>query len=227
MGDVTSGMASTVIQVYLRHVLDSFIHPEVKARHASLNVISLILQQGLVHPVQIVPYLMCMSTDSQDMVAHTASVQLQDIEKKYPGFIHMKLLQGIRLSHRLQEITVQAAAAGAKDEEADGRCLIVRGCRVVKEGEMPSALNGFLYSIMKTTKQTRRAILTSLLKQFDDSAVRAESPPFRTECFGSATCPIFLCFAEIAPHHDALSRRQPCLHSVHGAGRAPLCDTPN
>ncbi len=185
MGDVTSGMASTVIQVYLRHVLDSFIHPEVKARHASLNVISLILQQGLVHPVQIVPYLICMSTDSQEMVAHTASVQLQEIEKKYPGFIHMKLLHGIRLSHRLQEITTQAAAAAAaaaaagegqeegEEEEEDGAdpVCIVRGCRTAKEGDMPSALNGFLYSIMKTTKQTRRAILASILKQFDDSAV--------------------------------------------------------
>jgi hypothetical protein len=28
----------------------------------------------------------------------------QDIEKKYPGFIHMKLLQGIKLSFRLQQI---------------------------------------------------------------------------------------------------------------------------
>lgn len=33
------------------------------------------------------------------------------------------------------------------------------------------ALIGFLYSIMKTTKSQRRGILTSLLKQFDDTAV--------------------------------------------------------
>ncbi len=174
MGDVTSGMASTVIQVYLKHVLNSFIHPEVKARHAALKVINLILQQGLVHPVQIVPYLICMSTDSQSVVAHSADVQLQDIEKKYPGFIHMKLLQGIRLSHRLQEITTDPRSYSAGDgERSEGEpVVIVRGCRTYKEGDMPTALNGFLYSIMKTTKSTRRAILNSLLKQFDDSAVR-------------------------------------------------------
>ena len=32
MGDVSSGMASTVIQIYLSSVLDSFIHPSVKVR---------------------------------------------------------------------------------------------------------------------------------------------------------------------------------------------------
>ena len=30
MGDVTSGMASTVIQIFLSSILDSFIHPSVQ-----------------------------------------------------------------------------------------------------------------------------------------------------------------------------------------------------
>jgi cohesin loading factor subunit SCC2 len=86
----------------------------------------------------------------------TPIVFLQEIEKKYPGFIHMKLLQGIKLSFRLQQIVQKSLS-------------IVRGFRQ-KEGELPAALNGFLYSILKTTKAQRRAILTSLLKQFDDTS---------------------------------------------------------
>lgn len=53
MGDVSSGMASTVIQLYLKEVLTSFLHPDVLVRHSALKVIQLILQQGLVHPVQV------------------------------------------------------------------------------------------------------------------------------------------------------------------------------
>ena len=77
MGDVSSGMASTVIQVYLKSVLDSFVHPSVHARHATLKVIQLILAQGLVHPVQIVPYLICMATDIEQRISHTADRELQ------------------------------------------------------------------------------------------------------------------------------------------------------
>lgn len=70
----------------------------------------------------------------------------------------MKLLAGIRLSFRLQQI-VQG------DEK------LVRGYRVANDGDLPSAMNGYLYSIMKTNKSQRRAILTHLLKQFDESSV--------------------------------------------------------
>eukprot|EP00090_Calanus_glacialis_P019633 TRINITY_DN3012_c0_g1_i1.p1 TRINITY_DN3012_c0_g1~~TRINITY_DN3012_c0_g1_i1.p1 ORF type:complete len:2150 (+),score=766.00 TRINITY_DN3012_c0_g1_i1:196-6645(+) len=157
MGDVTSGMASTVIQVFLNSVLDSFVHHSVQVRHAALKVIQLILAQGLVHPVQIVPYLICMSTDMEQRVSHTADKELQDIEKKYPGFIHMKLMKGIRLSFQLQEV-LQKAGGGP-----------LRGFRT-KEGELPTALNGFLYSCLRSTKSQRRAILMNLLKQFDDTA---------------------------------------------------------
>uniref|UniRef100_T1I4R0 Nipped-B protein n=1 Tax=Rhodnius prolixus TaxID=13249 RepID=T1I4R0_RHOPR len=154
MGDVTSGMASTVIQLYLKETLEAFLHPHPSVRNSALRVIQLILAQGLVHPVQIVPYLICMSTDEDKAVSSSADKQLQDIEKKYPGFIHMKAQYGIQLSYKLQRII---------QYNVD----VVRGFRV-KEGEfLPSALNGFLYSILRT-KQQRRALVLSILKQFED-----------------------------------------------------------
>jgi len=57
MGDVSSGMASTVIQLYLKGILNSFLHTSVQVRQAVLKVIQLILAQGLVHPVQVFIYL--------------------------------------------------------------------------------------------------------------------------------------------------------------------------
>ena len=57
--------------------------------------------------MQIVPYLICISTDAE-RVSHAADKQLQEIEKKYPGFIHMKALQGIRLSYQLQSLIESA-----------------------------------------------------------------------------------------------------------------------
>jgi len=155
MGDVSSGMASTVIQLYIKEILESFLHVNINVRHAALKVIQLILAQGLVHPVQIVPYLICMSTDCEKAVSHSADKQLQDIEKKYPGFIHMKSQFGIKLSYRLQKILQND--------------ITVRGMRT-KDGEFPGALNGFLYTILRNTKQQRRAIVLSFLKHFDESA---------------------------------------------------------
>ncbi len=46
-------MASTVIQLYLKQVLEAFIHPHPPVRMNALAVVCLILKQGLVHPVQV------------------------------------------------------------------------------------------------------------------------------------------------------------------------------
>jgi hypothetical protein len=75
--------------------------------------------QGLAHPVQIVPYLICMSTDIEQRVGHTADKELRDIEKKYPGFIHMKLMKGIKLSFRLHELLTKPDG-GPADSQALG-----------------------------------------------------------------------------------------------------------
>ncbi|KYB29713.1 nipped-B-like protein isoform X2 [Tribolium castaneum] len=154
MGDVSSGMASTVIQLYLKEILQSYLHSDLSVRQAALRVIQLVLQQGLVHPVQIVPYLICMSTDSEKLVSHSADKQLLEIEKKYPGFIHTKSSLGIALSYQLQKIL-------------QGN-VIVRGSRVREPGEYPSSLNGYLYSILRNSRQQRRALILNILKQFDE-----------------------------------------------------------
>lgn len=157
MGDVSSGMASTVIQLYLKEILGSFLQSSMLVRSSTMKVVQLVLAQGLVHPVQIVPYLICMSTDTEVTVSHTADKQLQEIDKKYPGFIHMKSQLGIKLSYELQKIL-----------QADSKDGVIRGFRKKDQDDQPSALNGFLYSLLRGTRPQRRALVLSLLKQFDD-----------------------------------------------------------
>ncbi|CAK1552044.1 unnamed protein product [Leptosia nina] len=157
MGDVSSGMASTVIQLYLKEILGSFMHVSTTVRSSAMKVVQLVLAQGLVHPVQIVPYLISMSTDTEITVSHTADKNLQEIDKKYPGFIHMKAQLGIRLSYQLQKIL-----------QSNKSSKIIRGFRKKEQDELPSALNGFLYSLLRNTRPQRRALVLSLLKQFDD-----------------------------------------------------------
>lgn len=157
MGDVQSGMASTIMQVYLKEVLEAFFTSRSQVRLEALNVIQLVLKQGLIHPVQCVPYLICMTTDSEAPVRVKAEQQLQEIEKKYPGFIHSKALQGIKMCFRLQKLI-----------QGDGlESCIIRG--LVNPDDNSSSLNAFLYNILRTNRSHRRAILTSLLNHLDDS----------------------------------------------------------
>lgn len=68
MGDISSGMSSRVIQIYLKEILNCFLNKEYHVRSMAMGVIDIVLRQGLVHPVQIVPYLICLSTDLEKEV---------------------------------------------------------------------------------------------------------------------------------------------------------------
>uniref|UniRef100_A0A182VUI9 Nipped-B protein n=1 Tax=Anopheles minimus TaxID=112268 RepID=A0A182VUI9_9DIPT len=160
MGDVSSGMASRVIQIYLKEILRSFLHRDYGVRSWAMRVVEIVLRQGLVHPVQIVPYLICLSTDPEKEVAHSADRHLQEIDKQYPGFVNMKSNAGMQLSYELQVLLQR------RDETS-----IVRGYRVRDPQEPPSAMNGFLYAQLRGTKPQRRGLIQSITKQFDEGKI--------------------------------------------------------
>lgn len=153
---------------------------------------------------QCVPYLISMCTDTEKAIRVKADQQLQEIDKKYPGFIHvsslggkqqslllykccalslslsatcifsvgvniwelhklfvilqMKALQGLKMSYKLQQLL-----------QSNSTSCVIRGHRD-NEGNMIS-LNNFLYTVLRSNRSHRRAILLSLLNLFDDSAV--------------------------------------------------------
>ena len=74
----------------------------------------------------------------------------------------MKTLQGIKMSFQLQEV-IQDTSQGP-----------IRGIRTV---EQPSSLNNFIYPLIRSNRNHRRAILSSLLHMFDDTQVRKSKLP--------------------------------------------------
>ncbi|KAK2155227.1 hypothetical protein NP493_2098g00006 [Ridgeia piscesae] len=154
MGDIQSGMASTIIQVYIKQILESFFHHHSQVRMIALSVITLILRQGLVHPVQIVPYLISMGTDSDNTIRAKADQQVQELDKKYPGFIQIKAMQGIKM-YRLKEILQQDPSEAIRGIRTDDDNII--------------SLNSFIYSLIRSNRGQRCAMLQSLLNMFDET----------------------------------------------------------
>uniref|UniRef100_A0A8C1JHC5 Nipped-B protein n=1 Tax=Cyprinus carpio TaxID=7962 RepID=A0A8C1JHC5_CYPCA len=155
MGDISSGMSSSIMQLYLKQVLECFFHTQSSVRHFALNVIALTLSQGLIHPVQCVPYLIAMGTDSEPTMRNKADQQLVEIDKKYTGFIHMKAVAGMKMSYQVQQAIV------------DSKDIVIRGFR---QDETSAALCSHLYTMVRGNRQHRRAFLISLLNLFDDNS---------------------------------------------------------
>ena len=65
---INKRMASTIIQSYLKPILDSYLTENTQLRVNVFNCLSMILNQGLVYPIECVPYLIAMTTDNEKKI---------------------------------------------------------------------------------------------------------------------------------------------------------------
>jgi cohesin loading factor subunit SCC2 len=88
-------MASTIIQSYLKPILDSFLTENKQLRVNVFNCLSMILNQGLVYPIECVPYLIAMTTDNEKKIQSKSLLHLVNLQKAHPGFVQSKSIADI------------------------------------------------------------------------------------------------------------------------------------
>ena len=115
MLDVQSGMASTIIQSYLKPILDSYLTPNAALRMNVFNCLSMVLNQGLVYPIECVPYLIAMTTDDDKKIQARALAHLTNLQKAHPGFVQSKSIAGVNVSFLLQKIIVKSQSGPPSD----------------------------------------------------------------------------------------------------------------
>ena len=124
--DVHSEMASSIAQCYLRIVLDTYLSDDETIRQCVRKVVTCILEQGLVHPVQFIPYLISMTTDRDTNIQQSAEQNLQDLDKTNPGIIQTKVMHGLKMSYQLQKLLVTANNT-KNNQQSDTHSDVIRG----------------------------------------------------------------------------------------------------
>lgn len=154
MLDVQSGMASTIVQCYLRPILDSYLTTNGQVRLSVFTCLSMILNQGLVYPIECVPYLVAMTTDTDLKIQTKSLVHLTNLQKAHPNFVQSKSIAGVNVSFMLHKCITKTDST-------------VRG---FSENAEVLSLNHHLYSLIRSNRSYRRAFVQQLLKMFDDSS---------------------------------------------------------
>lgn len=187
--DVHSEMASSIAQCYLRVVLDTYLSEDDNIRLCVRKVVTCILEQGLVHPIQFIPYLIAMTTDRDSNIQQSAEQNLQDLDKTNPGIIQTKVMHGLKMSYQLQKLLTIAAyrkenpqsnqildhIRGMDLDQCDHRCMFsfsgMTKVAVTPTNTQQSpycSVNHFLYSLIRSSRVYRRGLISQLLKMFDN-----------------------------------------------------------
>jgi cohesin loading factor subunit SCC2 len=128
--DVHSEMASSIAQCYLRVVLDTYLSEDEIIRQCVRKVVTCILEQGLVHPVQFIPFLIAMTTDRDTNIQQSAEQNLQDLDRTNPGIIQTKVMQGLKMSYQLQKLLL--APRNNHHQRLDPQAEIIRGKDIIR-----------------------------------------------------------------------------------------------
>ncbi|ORX67535.1 hypothetical protein DL89DRAFT_294691 [Linderina pennispora] len=84
-----AGVGASLMQTYLERIIRRY-------------VISLVLEQGLAHPLMCVPALIALSTDSDAHIRNKSLKLHQDLAGKHASFIHSRDLEGVRKAFEYQ-----------------------------------------------------------------------------------------------------------------------------
>jgi cohesin loading factor subunit SCC2 len=139
----------------------------------------MILNQGLVYPIECVPYLIAMTTDNEKKIQSKSLIHLINLQKAHPGFVQSKSITGVNRSFQLQTIIKKSSSeTGILNDDTVTSANLAYSDSVIRgfseEGEVLS-LNHHLYSLLRVNRSYRRAFLQQLVKMFDDSTLHHTS----------------------------------------------------
>ncbi|KAJ2417192.1 Sister chromatid cohesion protein 2 [Coemansia sp. RSA 2530] len=157
-----AGVGASLMQTYLDRVIDAtFVSSAAALRATGFGVISLVLEQGLAHPLKCVPALIALSTSSDPHIRSKALRLHQDLNFKYASFIHSRDIEGVRKAYEYQAQLrggperVMGYDCSSEAKEATGR---------------PVAFLQPLYSLLRS-KRARRNDFLSLLVKIGDADI--------------------------------------------------------
>ncbi|KAJ2717154.1 Sister chromatid cohesion protein 2 [Coemansia spiralis] len=160
VGDVgAAGVGASLMQMYLDRVLGAiFESRSAVLRATGFEVVSLVLEQGLAHPLKCMPALVALGTSSDAYIRTKAWRLYQELSFKYASFIHSRDLEGVRRAYEYQLLVRGGAeAVEGYDASADAQ----------ERPDRPAACLQFVYSQARSRRRRRNELLTLLVRACD------------------------------------------------------------
>ncbi|KAJ2613935.1 Sister chromatid cohesion protein 2 [Coemansia sp. RSA 1804] len=157
-----AGVGASLMQTFLDRIIDvTFAENSATLRATGFEVISLVLEQGLAHPLKCVPSLIALCT-SDDPHIRTKALKLhQDLNSKYASFIHSHDMDGVRKAYEYQ---LQMRGSPRDVRGYDTRA------ETKDEHGRPTAFLQPLYTMVRSKRIRRNEFLAALVKIGDYDA---------------------------------------------------------
>ncbi|KAJ3153127.1 Sister chromatid cohesion protein 2 [Geranomyces variabilis] len=184
MGD--AGISSSIMQTYLAGILLCLLDKSQQMTRTALDLIELILEQGLVHPLLCMPAIVAMEANVAMDVRDRACRLHADLNDKHASFIHSKNNDCIKnmFKYSLDVVTQQTG----KTVDADP-LFAVSGYLRYQIRKLDGALLdrceaklGRMFAIVQSKRPRRNEFLVGLVKLMDLDVSQSVTPEQTALC---------------------------------------------
>eukprot|EP00833_Pecoramyces_ruminatium_P006630 jgi/Orpsp1_1/1180662/evm.model.c7180000074244.1 len=151
---VDMGISSALMQQFLSEILECLFTNDINLKTASFDVLYVILEQGLVHPLKCIPYVVAFETCSEKNLRDRAIKLHKSLTEKHASFIHSKNSICVYKTYEYQLMLF------GNDEKK------IRGYRIYNN-EFVEALLTPMFNIIRDKRNKRNEFLTNLVKSSD------------------------------------------------------------
>jgi hypothetical protein len=146
-----TGISSSLMQHFIDPVLELMLHENIQARTVAFDMVYLVLKQGLLHPLQCIPYLIAIESVKSSHLCERAASLHMEIYNKHPSFANVRNMDGVRLAYdHLQAMTGKNCSPTKKVSKSDRTTALSR-----------------LYEIVKGKRAHRKDFITKLVCAFE------------------------------------------------------------
>ncbi|KAJ3408627.1 Sister chromatid cohesion protein 2 [Chytridiales sp. JEL 0842] len=157
--DMTDAGVSAIMQMYLSYIIKFTLGKEPQLSKISFEAICLILEQGLVHPIQCAPALVAMQTCPDPFISDRAVGLYELLAEKHQTFFHSKTFECVKKAYEYQNQLLSKVWVDGFKMVDDTTGEVAR--------KVPVAMLSRFYSKIHTQKKRRNEFLSSMVRGFD------------------------------------------------------------
>ncbi|TPX61707.1 hypothetical protein PhCBS80983_g00973 [Powellomyces hirtus] len=168
MGD--AGISSSIMQTYLNGILSCMLTSNQQLTHSAFDLVELVIEQGLVHPLLCMPAIVAMEANASSDIRDRAGRLHTQLNEKHASFINAKNMDCVKC---MFQYVGDMAKEGIKTEDGSPFSLVTGYLNFqmrTKDGsvlERQEPMLGRMFGIVQSKRPRRNEFLVSLVKLMD------------------------------------------------------------
>lgn len=168
-----ASITGSILQHHLPLLLKFLSHPHPRLRCACLDLLGTLLSHGMIHPLDVIAWLIGLQGDPEESIRRSALHYLQVEDERHASFFDNRLLDGMEMAYTLQRLRAPTDAPVSQWFQAEGvgdeGCTAMPSDESAEKGKYVSIFAPLYNCCIRPHRKRRADYVVGILRRCDIS----------------------------------------------------------